>query len=132
MKTKFTLPLAAIILLFLSYNHAVAQTASPRATVEPQAYDFGDIGGDSTVTAYFLIKNAGTDTLHILSARASCGCTAVLPDKRKLAPGETSSLKVSFNPKGKSGKQLKYVYLETDDPLNKRLKITIHANITSN
>src|SRR5690606_6747950 len=68
----------------------------------------------------------------ILDVRASCGCTAVKPEKSSLAPGESALLHVVFNSKGKHGKQTKIVYVKTNDPENKIHKVKFTGNVTIN
>ena len=63
------------------------------------AYDFEDIIEDSIVTTNFVITNEGSDTLKITKVSASCGCTAVIPEKNELKLGESTNIKVTFIPK---------------------------------
>ena len=83
--------------------------SQPKAVINPMAYDFGDIVRDSVVTKIFIITNEGTDILKITDVKASCGCTAVVAGKNELKPGESTDIKVSFDSKGKSGKQNKTI-----------------------
>ncbi len=101
----------------------------PQAVVRPMAYNFGDIIQDSVVTTYFVITNEGSALLKIKNVWASCGCTAVMPAKNELKPGESTDLKVTFDSKGKSGKQNKTVYIETNDPKNSTITLALTGNI---
>ncbi len=92
-------------------------------------YDFGNIVQGEKVSHIFTITNTGGAELLIKDVRASCGCTAANPEKNKLAPNESTELKVEFNSAYKSGKQIKYVYIESNDPENKQLKIQFDGNV---
>ena len=101
----------------------------PKAVIHPMAYDFGDIVQDSVVTKIFVIKNQGSEMLKINEVKASCGCTAVVAGKNELMPNESTDIKVTFNSEGKSGKQNKTVYIETNDPKNSTIKFAFTGNV---
>ncbi len=103
--------------------------AQPKAVIHPIAYDFGDINQDSVVSRNFVIKNEGNDILKITKVSASCGCTAVVSEKNELKPGESTDIKVTFNSKGKSGKQNKTITIETNDPKNSTIKLSLTGNV---
>ncbi len=103
--------------------------AQPKAVIHPMEYDFGDIVQDSIVTKIFVIKNLGTEMLKINEVKASCGCTAVVAGKNELMPNESTDIKVTFNSEGKSGKQNKTVYIETNDPKNSTIKFAFTGNV---
>ena len=74
-------------IVFTSFGNAQFEN-EPKAVIRPMVYDFGDIVQDSVVTYYFVITNEGGDLLKITNVSASCGCTAVMPEKNELKPGE--------------------------------------------
>ncbi len=119
------------ILLFviLSISFLYSQSIGPKITVKPIEYDFGDIIQGEIVSHTFIITNAGWDTLNIAHVRASCGCTAASPEKSLLAPGESTNLLVSFNSKGRIGKQTKFVYIQSNDLDIPEMKLTFVGNI---
>jgi len=120
--------LAQFVFVFTSLNFAQIKL-EPKAVVKPMAYDFGDIIQDSVVTTIFVITNAGSDLLKITKVWASCGCTAVMPAKNELKPGESTDIKVTFNSKGKSEKQNKIISIETNDPKNSTIKLSLTGNV---
>ena len=60
---------------------------------------------------FFTFTNTGEEPLIIIDAKGSCGCTVPKWPKAPIAPGETASLTVEFNTKGKRGQQVKKVTL---------------------
>jgi hypothetical protein len=94
------------------------------------AYDYCNIIQDSVVTKIFVITNEGTEVLKINDVKASCGCTAVVAGKKELKPGESTDIKVSFDSKGKSGKQNKTITVSTNDPNNGTIKLAFTGNVT--
>jgi len=111
---------------FITIN---GQVVGPKLSVPEKSFDFGDINEGDVVKHTFTIYNTGDDLLVIKDVKASCGCTAALPDKKKLKPGESTGIKVEFNSAKRRGKQRKHVYLTTNDPENKEVRLTFTTNI---
>ena len=66
-------------------------------------YNFGTIAEGEKVTYSFRFKNSGTKPMVITNTSASCGCTVPEKPEKPIMPGETGSIKVVFNSKGKLG-----------------------------
>ena len=102
-----------------------------RAAFDNTEYDFGTgTVGDEKAHDY-IITNTGKSTLYIRKLKASCGCTAVNPEKRELEPGESTAIKLIYRTHGKNpGKQMRTVDVITNDPTQPKitLKITGHLN----
>lgn len=122
--------LTPVLFVFVFTSFAFAQfKLEPKAVIKPMTIDFGTIIQDSVVTTYFVITNEGADLLKIMKVSASCGCTAVMSEKNELKRGESTEIKVVFDSKGKSGKQKKTVYIETNDPMNPTITLSLNGNI---
>jgi len=72
-------------------------------------YNFGKVSEGENVTYNFRFKNVGNKAMVISSATASCGCTIPEKPERPILPGETGSIKVVFNSKGRQGHQEKNI-----------------------
>lgn len=119
--------LSTVLFTFIFFAEIFAQ---PNAVIKPMSYNYGSIVQDSVVTTIFVITNEGTDNLKINDIKASCGCTAAVVGKTDLKPGESTDIKVSFDSKGKSGKQDKTITVITNDPNNKTIKLAFTGNVT--
>jgi hypothetical protein len=108
-----------------------AQLLGPKATMKQTEHDFKNIKEGKIVDHNFIITNTGGDLLKITSVRASCGCTAANPEKSDLKPGESTAIKVSFNSSGRLGPQVKFVYINTNDPANNEIKLKITGDVVS-
>ena len=67
-----------------------------------------------SVAHSFIFKNEGDTPLIISNAKGSCGCTVPEWPRFPISPGDSNSIKVIFNSKGKKGLQNKSVTLTTN------------------
>ncbi len=114
------------VILLVSIN---GQVVGPKLSVSETSFDFGEIKEGDVVNHDFVVYNTGDDLLVIKDVRASCGCTAALPDKKELKPGESTKIHVEFNSIRRKGQQRKHVYVTTNDPENKEVRLTFTTNI---
>jgi len=68
----------------------------------------------------FLVRNDGKSTLVIRDVNPSCGCTAVKPEKLEIAPGDSTYINATFNPKKQNGAFNYTITIITNDPNNYR------------
>lgn len=120
MKTKFFSSILFCLLAFgLSAQIPVlpppapapAIPAGPTTTVEfeEEEFDFGTVTQGDYVTKVYTFTNTGEHPLVIFSAKGSCGCTVPQWPQDPVLPGETASITVKFDSKGKMGRQNKKV-----------------------
>lgn len=88
-------------------------------------HDFGAFSEDAgPATAVFRGVNTGNEPLVIVGARANCGCTTPRYDLTAVAPGDTVSLQVAYDPAGRPGRFSKKIYVDTNtDPARSTLTI---------
>ncbi len=89
-------------------NSVTAQNTNgiPVMQFEKTKINFGEIEEGETITRSFTFKNIGNADLVIETARASCGCTEPSFPFIPIAPGETGTIGVMYDSKGKKGKQI--------------------------
>lgn len=90
---------------------------APVAVFGDKVYDFGKIQQGEKVRNDFQLSNKGKSDLLIRNVKTSCGCTAVKHEDI-VKPGQTISLTVEFNSKGKRSRQNKSITVITNDPKN--------------
>ena len=113
-------------LLFLS-SSADAGSARPRPQIvcdEPEFF-FVPTQNTETIARSFTLVNEGDAPLLIHGIRSDCGCVLTKLAKDALAPGEETVLTAEFNLKGRSGKQLRRIIIESNDPNEPRFILTI-------
>ena len=137
-KAAFTLwPFALIALaciLVLATGHVVAEQDADQATYAriqfvEKAYDFGSMYQNEEVTHAFAFRNIGTGVLKIEKVKSSCGCTAALPKKRELYPGDETTLNVTFKSGNMRDRVTKHIYVDTNDAVEPRTTLSIMATI---
>jgi hypothetical protein len=94
-------------------------------------YDFGIIKQGEKASHDYKIKNIGNSDLLITSAKGSCGCTVPEWPREPIKPGNEANIKVTFDSKGKTGKQNKRVTLMTNAIPNVKI-LTIKGEISTN
>lgn len=102
-------------------NHPVNAAAVAFDSINPPIMHFytdtqnlGDIKEGAKVNCTFRFKNTGKSDLIITYVSAGCGCTSTDWEHEPIQPGKESEIKVVFNSKGKSGKQVKSVFVNSN------------------
>jgi hypothetical protein len=123
---------AAFLVFILCGCYAQHQpfTSGPAQPEDPSTWDFGSIKPAQVLTHTFVLKNETSQAFSIKDISTSCGCTVSRAAKTTLAPGESTSVEVTFNSKGYSGPVRQFVYVYTDRLDNPVIKFTITATIT--
>lgn len=114
-----------LMLLFAMFSMAVfAQDAAdapdlgPTTTIEFEEpnHEFGQITQGEKVEHTFTFTNTGDAPLVISNAKGSCGCTVPEWPREVVPVGESGTIKVIFNSRGKKGKR------------NQKVTITANTN----
>jgi len=103
----------------------------PKLEVDRASHDFGAIPPTEGVETVFTVSNKGAKTLEISRIQTSCGCTAGMMDSQTIKPGETSRLRVTFDPRGKNGREGRTLWIYSNDPLNQKQQISIMATVAA-
>jgi hypothetical protein len=104
---------------------------APVFKLETNAVDLGKIKGSTQNDVEFKFTNSGKKDLIIRHVRATCGCTAVQQGSQGIGikPGQSSSIKATFNSGGYSGKVTKAIYVYTNDPKNSEVVLMLNADV---
>lgn len=100
--------------------------ARPIIAYQETIYDFGVCTTGAQITHGYVFTNIGSSPLMIHEAVPSCGlCTTVSFPKEPIQPGERHTIKVTFDSKGRTGKQGKYVIIRANtEPNETRLLLS--------
>lgn len=117
-------------MLLATLSVSVAATAAkPKITVSQETWDFGTIWHGEKVSQEVTVKNEGDAELKIDRVRASCGCTAGNVKKSLLAPGESTTIDVSFDSHHKNGQINTQVNIFSNDPDRRQVTIQLRGHV---
>ena len=120
-----------LFFLFMFVINIAQEKGNPILEIHPEKYDFGDLKKGAVVSHDFKIINKGESVLIIKNVLTTCGCTATSWPKKPLAAGDSSVIRVSFDSKGKIGRQHKVITIQSNAQ-GRSNKIRISANILAN
>jgi hypothetical protein len=80
---------------------------------DPSSLAFGRRQQEQVVAAEVKLTNAGATALEITGVLADCSCTVATPEKRTLAPGETTLLKISVETRAYQGVLHRKIHVQT-------------------
>jgi hypothetical protein len=132
---NLTLFSCILVLLFLS-SGASAQLYKSTVRFNEEIHDFGivDINGGN-VSHEFTFVNTGKMPFIISGVKASCGCTTPEWTKEPVIPGQTGSINVRFNPKGRPGPFAKSITIRSNaerQPIVLKIKGTVKTGEDDN
>ena len=97
----------------LSRDSAALSFDTRHIVAEPMNED------DAPRTFVYRFTNAGKEPLAIKRLVSSCSCAAAVAVKTEIGPGESSQIRVTYNPKGHPGRFERKIFVYTegeDDP----------------
>lgn len=113
-----------IICLMLIGTVAVAglewKTTTQEVTVHPL---------QASATLEFGFTNTGDEPVTILELKPDCGCLLGKVDKQTIEPGESGTVRVTFDLQGRVGDQRKGIAVATDDHPDKPIKLYVSTTI---
>jgi hypothetical protein len=91
--------------------------------------DFGMVKPNDKPTKVITIKNEGDEDLLIERARASCGCVKVSISTKRISPGKSAELEVTFDTTGYDGKVNKDIFITSNDfgEPEKRIHVSVEV-----
>ena len=114
---------------FFPQMSAAELARAPRLTFDSYSLDLGNIQGNTTTEKEVLFTNTGKQELVLKSIQPNCSCITASAEKMSLKPGESSILKISFNPSDRSGTQNKAISFYSNDPKDPVQRLTFTAYV---
>ncbi len=122
------IPLAfGVLIAFVFGTRPLDSTRTPQISFDEQIHDFGVVRHQDLPHYRFTFSNTGQTDLIISDIDSSCGCTAALLSAEAIPPGGLGEIDVSFNPKGRRGKQKQTVSVHSNAENAPIVRLTIQA-----
>ncbi|MBC8499199.1 MAG: tetratricopeptide repeat protein [Candidatus Atribacteria bacterium] len=104
--------------------------SGPSIYFPEDSWDFGEIAPNELPAHIFEFKNIGDEVLIIKVAKVSCeSCIDPLISTKELNPGDSAELKIALNSLDMIGRFTKRIYVESNDPVNSRVVVTVSGFI---
>ncbi|WP_037199111.1 DUF1573 domain-containing protein [Rhodopirellula baltica] len=97
----------------------------PQAVLPSTRYDFGLVDPHTTASHAFEIRNHGSGPLTVDVAETTCKCTVGSAKKGIIAPGETTSVTLTWNTGKKSEHYEQIARVVTNDPTREVIDLTV-------
>jgi len=99
----------------------------PVITFASLVHNYGDIYKGDNGVCHFEFTNTGKANLQLTNVSSSCGCTVPAWPKEIIAPGQSASIKVSYDTKRVGGIN-KSVYVDSNT--GERVTLSIRGNVS--
>jgi hypothetical protein len=102
---------------------------APQLSLEASSLDFGTVHANTATEREIRFTNTGKKELQLRSLQPNCTCITAKASKTSLKPGDSSTIKISFNPQARTGTQQKAISLYSNDPKNPVQRFTFTAYV---
>ena len=102
----------------------ITENNSPALVWNKTVHDFGEIPQGIPVETEFILTNESDEVLLIKEVKTTCGCTVAGYSQDPILPGESTSIKVTYNTKkeGTINKIIKVYTSQNDNYIPLKLK----------
>lgn len=102
---------------------------APKLSLTQTALDFGRIKQNQVAVREATLVNQGQSLLELRSIQGNCACITAESDRQSLKPGQSATIRISFNPQDRKGTQQKAVTIYSNDPKDpvQRIIFTAYA-----
>jgi hypothetical protein len=101
----------------------------PHLELSPDVVNFGVVWQGQPVKHDVTLKNVGSAPLEITDVSSSCGCTVPTRPKSPLAPGESSTMTISYDSARRVGPANQTVTVITNEPERTKVAIRLTGEV---
>ncbi|WP_109829980.1 DUF1573 domain-containing protein [Reichenbachiella versicolor] len=106
------------------------EAKAPKLLIEDRLQDLGNIKAGAKVTAKYILRNGGVEKLNIRKIDTNCTCMTATLDTYDLKGGESTWLHVTFDSKGRRGRQTKSISVFSNDPKDPTQLVSMKISVT--
>jgi len=121
--------LSCPVLAFCSEGKDTATIDEFVKTDPERTWNFGTLKEGAVAKHKFLLRNYSRKDLEIRDITSSCGCTVAEVKKKKIKPGDSTSIEVKFNSKGYRGEITQFIFVTMDSPEEPVMQFIIKGKI---
>lgn len=124
----------AFLIFILVRAEVLVETRNslPRIEIDQPSASLGNIFINRSIQRRFTLSNSGTAQLLLLNIKSNCECAVGYLARRSLEPGQSTMLNVIFTPKKTGQHRRVSVLIESNDPQNPFVILTLQANVVGN
>jgi hypothetical protein len=124
-------PMRLLLVLLLVHGSAASAWAQskPKIILSERAWDFGERDQGWQAEKRIEVTNAGEGMLFIKKVGVTCGCIAASAMETEVPAKGTTTIVVTINTMNVSGAIAKEVWIDCNDPQQRRIAIPIHGKV---
>lgn len=107
----------------------VSQRRGPRAVLDADTYDFGDITLGSRGSHEFTVRNAGDAPLRLIKGDTTCRCTLIELPRGWLEPGAACRVRLEWEAAEPTPLFRHGAVLLTNDPRRRRIQLVVTGRV---
>lgn len=108
---------------------ALLLAQAPQIAFDDTHFDFGRISPEKKVSHLYKVRNTGNAVLSITNVRPACGCTSTVTGQWSVAPGGSTEIEATFDPRGQRGIVRKSIVVTCNDPKTPEVTLTFDAEV---
>jgi len=117
-----------LLVLGLCFSFAVMSQAV--IEFETMEHNFGRIyEQDGNVTYVFVFTNVGDSVLLVTNARTGCGCATPVWTRTPVEPGESGTVSVTYNPRGRVGTFARPATITINNTANPTTRLMLRGEV---
>jgi hypothetical protein len=105
--------------------------AGARLAVEPSSFDFGNVRPEKVLQKDLALRNFGDAELVITKVSTTCGCTVAGAYRKRVAPGASTTLRITFTTLARPGRTEQTVTIETNDREHPKVDVKVAATVVA-
>ncbi len=111
----------------LKVSNSAEKAVAPEISWDHTTYDFGEIPQSVPAEASFTLTNTSDQPLLLKEVKPTCGCTVAAYDQNPILPGESTTIKTTYNAKkaGVFQKTIKVLTNQSEKHIPLKLKGTV-------
>ena len=114
-----------------AHREANPSGRAPKAVVDQPLYNFGELDVVTKGRHEFIFSNRGDAPLRLTPGKSSCGCVITDLKEAVVEPGQSAPIALQWHSKGREGDYENSGTVETNDPDNQQIRLTVKGRFVA-